>query len=106
MNVTPTIIFPYSYSSGVAFEGKHAAEFLKLLSTATLVEQSSKHGHYDWYPADKNAANNLNIQTRLTPLGTVEPSAAIREALDVAEKTLFKHANLIEAAELLVGNQE
>lgn len=106
MNVTPIVIFPYSYSNGVAFEGKHAAEFLKLLSTATLVSQTSKHGHYDWYPADPDEHSNPNIQTRLTPLGTVELSASLREELARANKQLAKHADMIVAAEALAGEEE
>jgi hypothetical protein len=106
MNVTPIVILPYAYSNGVAFEGKHAAEFLKLLSTATLVSQTSKHGHYDWYPADPDELASLNIQTRLIPLGTAQLSASLREELDRANKKLAKHADMIDAAEALAGDGE
>lgn len=106
MNVQPILILPFNYNAGLAFEGKNAAEFLKLLSTATMVTQTSRHGSYDWYACDPDECDSPpNIQFRTTPIREIECHKRVKAEMDELKKKLSKHADMIEAAEALAGGE-
>lgn len=101
MNATPTVIIPFNYSSGLAFEGKNAAKITELLTTARIVTQTTRHGKYDWYLMDPDEEANPMIQFLISPLDEREASRKIREELAAATDLLGKHADMIAAAESL-----
>lgn len=99
--VTPIVILPFNYSEGLAFEGKNAAEFTKLLASARIVVQQSRNSRYGWYLADPDSDISPNIQIRTRPFDEEEASTLLREELDRARTKLSKHADMIDAAESL-----
>jgi hypothetical protein len=102
----PTIILNLTYGEGVAFEGKNAAEFLKLLSSGIPVQQTYKHGRYGWYNADPDADIAPKIEFLSRSIEQGDASTQINARLKEAEDKLQKHADMIAAAEALEGGND
>jgi hypothetical protein len=96
-----TIVIQTDYSQGLAFTGKAAAELVKLLDQAIPVVQEKRHDEYAWWEADKDSTMTRDRVTFHTRDPRDPEHAKIRERLDIAESTVKKHKELIEAAEAL-----
>jgi hypothetical protein len=87
----PTIILKFSHSDAIAFEGKAAADFIKLLDQATLVhhEYFSSDG-YQWVPADPDTHMKPDVDVLVTGIMASTESRTIRQELRDAQKKLFE----------------
>jgi len=102
MKLNTTVILKYNHSDALAFEGKAAADVLKLLDNAILVhhEYKSPHG-YVWVPADPDSADRPTIEVLTNSIAEANESLSVRQELRDARKKLEQHADLISAAEQL-----
>jgi hypothetical protein len=98
----PTVLLKFSHSDAIAFEGKAAADFVKLLDQARLVhhEYFSSDG-YQWVPADPDSNLKPQIELMVTGIRECSESRSIRQRLADAENKLEQHKDLINAAEQL-----
>lgn len=102
MKITPTIVLKYDWNNGIAFEGKAASDFLKLMDGAVLVEwkHTNEHG-YHWHRADKDDCKHPNIEVKSAGIAGALESASVRTRLEQAERTIERHKDMIDAAEAL-----
>lgn len=105
MQINPTLIVSLDYGVALAFEGKFAPEFIKLLSSARIVEQTSRHGSYGWWPVDKDSDSRVRTELLTRSLSDHGDTVAMRNELDDLRAKLRKHQELIEAAEALEGGE-
>jgi hypothetical protein len=102
MKIQPTILFKFSHSDALAFEGKAAADFIKLLDQATMVHHEYFPGEgYQWVVSDPASGCKPSIELLTCSLLQHSESLSIRQKLYEAEAKLKKHADMIAAAEQL-----
>lgn len=101
MNLNPTLILVTDWNTGIAFEGKAAADMLALLPKGRVVSQERRDNVYGWWPADPDKVNPP--KTELIPRSIQESidTETLRRSYDTLKERLDKHAAMIEAAEML-----
>jgi hypothetical protein len=102
MKLQPTIILKYNHSSAIAFEGKAACDFIKLLDGASLMTHEYKSGTgYQWVPSDPDSLEKPELVFLPVGVEASAESASIRTRLAEAKAKLERHWDLIAAAEQL-----
>jgi len=107
MKLNTTVILKYNHSDALAFEGKAAADVLKILDNAILVHHEYKQTHgYVWVPADPDSADRPTIEVLTGSIAEANESLSVRLKLAEAEKKLEQHKDMIAAAEQLSNPDE
>ena len=106
MKITPVLVIQTDYNEGVAFEGDDAAALTKLLMKGRSVVTETRNGRYGWHPADSYVLPQLRLSMMTRPIDWSEECDKIRNELSEVNKKLNKHAEMIEAAEALAGEEE
>jgi tRNA(Ser,Leu) C12 N-acetylase TAN1 len=108
MNLNPTLVLQVDYNNGIAFEGEAAHQVMKLLSKAKVLVRETRNDCYGWHPMDPD--EKFDLANRVSMISqSVEVHAKINSVqarLKEAEDRIKKHADMIEAAEALTGEED